>query len=201
MMPGFVTTNITNVAIQMNGNVTVTHGDYITQSSSGANLRVIAVTTAGANVSAVYLVGSVSVLDLTGNISINGVTQTVRPQVVGYSPSASDALLLNGSALASPIYPVSIAPIGEVATDPITLYGNVTITSNTTLRTANVWYNLGTGVAPDGTGCEGATTIPIQFLKEATATNTVINIIPDELGTEDAINTLTTESGNTIIEE
>jgi hypothetical protein len=112
-----------------------------------------------------------------------------------------DALLLNGSVMATAIYPVSIAPIGEVATDPITLYGNVTITSNTTLRTANVWYNLGTGVATDGTGFEGSTTIPVLFLKEATATNTVINIIPDELGTEDAINTLTTESGNTIIEE
>jgi hypothetical protein len=185
----------------MNGNVTVTHGDYITQASSGANLRVIAETTSGANVTAVYIVGSISTLDLTGNISINGVTQPVRPQVVGYSSNMIDALLLNGSVMATAIYPVSIAPIGEVATDPITLYGNVTITSNTTLRTANVWYNLGTGVATDGTGFEGSTTIPVLFLKEATATNTVINIIPDELGTEDAINTLTTESGSTIIEE
>jgi hypothetical protein len=38
-------------------------------------------------------------------------------------------------------------------------------------------------------------------LKAAPATNTVISTVSDEITTEDAINTLTTETGTRIIEE
>jgi len=39
------------------------------------------------------------------------------------------------------------------------------------------------------------------FLKQATATNTVVAIIPDVLTTEDTLNTLITEDGKQILEE
>jgi hypothetical protein len=41
----------------------------------------------------------------------------------------------------------------------------------------------------------------VNFLKECYADNLVVALIPDLLITEDAINTLTTESGDQISEE
>ena len=62
---------------------------------------------------------------------------------------------------------------------------------------------MGDGITTvtDGTGYNGSITNAVLFLKQATANNLIVASIPDELATEDAINTLTTEDGNTIIEE
>ncbi len=79
--------------------------------------------------------------------------------------------------------------------------GNVTVGSDNVLITANIWYNAGSGVAADGTGFDGATTTAVNFLKECYADNLLVALIPDLLITEDAINTLTTESGDQISEE
>ena len=79
--------------------------------------------------------------------------------------------------------------------------GNVTIAANIELHTTNVWYNLGSGVATDGTGFDGSTTVPVTFLKGSTATNIVVTAIKDMITTEDAVNTLTTEDSKTIIED
>jgi hypothetical protein len=77
---------------------------------------------------------------------------------------------------------------------PDTSYGNIGYN-------INVWYNDGTGLATDGTGFEGSTTDAVEFLKASEATNTVKVTVSDELVTEDAINTLTTEDDTAIFEE
>jgi hypothetical protein len=64
-----------------------------------------------------------------------------------------------------------------------------------------VWYNLGTGIATDGTGFNGATTEQVLFLKASTASNIVVTAIKDMITTEDAVNTLTTEDSKIIIED
>ena len=105
-------------------------------------------------------------------------------------------LAINGTYTGN-IYPIS----SNIAGYNINSIGNVLISANATLRTANVWYNIGAGAATDGTGFEGAITEAVLFLKAAPATNTVISTVSDEITTEDAINTLTTETGTRIIEE
>jgi hypothetical protein len=101
------------------------------------------------------------------------------------------------------VYPLSIVPVGrnDIGNPFVDSNGNVTIAANISLHTTNVWYNLGTGIATDGTGFDGATTVPVTFLKASTASNIVVTAIKDMITTEDAVNTLTTEDGNTIIED
>jgi hypothetical protein len=63
---------------------------------------------------------------------------------------------------------------------------------------ANVLYNSGVGTAIDGHGLTGSTTPGALFLKANTAPVVILSV---GLVTEDAINTLTTESGNEIYNE
>ena len=79
--------------------------------------------------------------------------------------------------------------------------GNVTVGAGNVLITTPTWYNWIVNVGTDETGFNGSITNAVLFLKQATANNLIVASIPDELVTEDAINTLTTEDGNTIIEE
>lgn len=96
---------------------------------------------------------------------------------------------------------------GNLTLGATATYGNAyvrTITAGTVLETetmANVWVNWIANVRADGTGMEGAITDSILFLKAAPAGNVLVASIPDNLTTEDAINTITTESGAIIIEE
>ena len=66
---------------------------------------------------------------------------------------------------------------------------------------ANVWYNSGTGTYIDGTGMTGANTAATNFLRGYPVTSTVIPGVTNAITTEDAINTLTTESGTEIYTE
>jgi hypothetical protein len=83
-------------------------------------------------------------------------------------------------------------------------YGNAyvrTITSGTVLDTANVWYTLGSGTATNGLGFNGATTVPVTFLKDRPVSFTArIPSIPDPITTEAAVNIIT-EDGNDLYEE
>jgi hypothetical protein len=65
---------------------------------------------------------------------------------------------------------------------------------------ANVWYN-GTGATIDGTGMTGANTAATNFLRGYSVTSTVIPGVSNALTTEDAINTLTTETDDEIYTE
>ena len=106
-------------------------------------------------------------------------------------------LAING--VYSGVYPYAREQAGSA--DIVTAGGNVTVGEGNVLITARSWYNLGANIATDSTGFNGAITNAVLFLKQATANNLIVASIPDELATEDAINTLTTEDGNTIIEE
>jgi hypothetical protein len=66
---------------------------------------------------------------------------------------------------------------------------------------ANVWYNSGVGTYVDGTGMTGSNTAATNFLREYSVTSTVIPGISNPITTEDAINTLTTETDNEIYTE
>ena len=189
--------------LELSGNITVSSGDYITQSSTGANVTVL---TTGANISNVsvsyYGITTLNTGKVSGNIAVNGSNVAVYPTNVTGNITLNSQIIINGTSTGN-VYPLSIVPVGR-NNDGIPFVdsnGNVTIAANISLHTTNVWYNLGSGVATDGTGFDGATTVPVTFLKGSTATNIVVTAIKDMITTEDAVNTLTTEDGNTIIED
>ena len=188
-----VTANPTQI-LRLNTNISANIGDTITQATSGANAKVLSYENVFGNLILVsynnaarfdMLVGNAIV---ASNIAINGVY------------TSNIILYPNG-----PIYPISSNIAGFIG---LTDGGNVnvtvstsdvaTINANTHLQQSNVWYNIGTGTATDGTGLEGATTESALFIKQELAILNATSIKPDELVTEDAINTLTTE-GNTIV--
>jgi hypothetical protein len=79
---------------------------------------------------------------------------------------------------------------------PNTILGNTTV--GNLLYNANVFYNAGIGRALDGSGLTGSITSAALFLKGYPIVNGIIPGIPNELVTEDAINTINTE-GNVAI--
>ena len=203
-----------NVAILMSGNITANAGSYLTQTSSGANLLVVDSTT-GANILAQYTTSTV--LDIIGNVEIDGETANVRPVTVGVSPNISANLLINGTAtsniqlFSAPVYPLVSTLTGYRANDTqidingvsgIDENGNVIVAANTVLNSSNVWV-VGNVVANVSAGIFEIDTASIQvnFLKEETANDILRTIIPDIMTTEDTLNILITEDGKQILEE
>jgi hypothetical protein len=74
------------------------------------------------------------------------------------------------------------------------------VRAEVTVQFANVWYN-GTGDTIDGTGMTGANTAATNFLRGYPVTSSVIPGVSNPLTTEDAINTLTTETDDEIYTE
>jgi hypothetical protein len=189
--------NYSNVTVQLSGNLQANVGNYITQTSSGANLQIVATNAGGTNVLARYTTVTQLITGL-GNLKLNGSNVGVYSTSVGVTPLTTSNLAING--VYSGVYPYAKEQAGSA--DIVTAGGNVTVGAGNVLITARSWYNLGAAnIATDGTGFNGAITNAVLFLKQATANNLIVASIPDELATEDAINTLTTEDGNTIIEE
>ena len=75
------------------------------------------------------------------------------------------------------------------------------VTAQVNVYYSNIWLNNGSGTAADGTGFTGANTTAVNFLRGFTVTSTVIPGISNPLTTEDAINTLTTETDDEIYTE
>jgi hypothetical protein len=188
--------NYSNVTVQLSGNLQANVGNYITQTSSGANLQIVATNAGGTNVLARYTTVT-QLITGTGNLRLNGSNVGVYPTSVGVTPLTTSNLAING--VYSGVYPYARQQAGTA--DIVTAGGNVTVGAGNVLITVRSWYNLGANIATDSTGFNGAITSAVLFLKQATANNLIVASIPDELATEDAINTLTTEDGNTIIEE
>jgi hypothetical protein len=185
------------VTVQLSGNLQANVGSYITQASSGANLQIVATNAGGTNVLARYTTVT-QLITGSGNLKLNGTNVGVYSTSVAVTPLTTSNLAING--VYSGVYPYARQQAGSA--DIVTAGGNVTVGAGNILITARSWYNLGTAnIATDGTGFDGAITNAVLFLKQATANNLIVASIPDELVTEDAINTLTTEDGNTIIEE
>ena len=188
--------NHSNVTVGLSGNLQANIGNYITQASSGANLIIVLTNAGGTNALARYntvtqlIVGS-------GNLALNGSNLAVYPTSAGTNPVVTSNLIINGNY--SNVYPYAREQAGSA--DIVSIGGNVTVGSGNVLIRANVWYNLGSGIATDGTGFTGAITNAVLFLKDAVANNLVVAGTPDELSTEDTINTMTTEDGQKIIEE
>jgi len=73
-----------------------------------------------------------------------------------------------------------------------------TVVAEVDVYYSNVWYNSGTSTITDGSGFTGANTQAVNFLRGRSVTSTVIPGVTNALTTEDAINTLTTETDDEI---
>ena len=180
----------------LSGNLQANIGSYITQTGSGANLQIVLTNTGGTNVLARYTTVTQLITGL-GNLKLNGSNVGVYPTSVGTNPVVTSNLAINGNY--SNVYPYARQQAGSA--DIVSVGGNVTVGAGNVLIRANIWYNLGSGAATDGTGFTGAITNAVLFLKDALANNLVVAGTSDELSTEDTINTITTEDGRKIIEE
>jgi hypothetical protein len=76
-----------------------------------------------------------------------------------------------------------------------------TVVAEVDVYYANVWYNSGTSTIVDGSGFTGANTQAVNFLRGYSVTSSVIPGVSNPLTTEDAINTLTTETDDEIYTE
>jgi hypothetical protein len=176
----YTVTNVISYTLTLTDSITANIGDLITQATTGANARILAFeNTANSKLTVSY----------NNPISFNFLGNTVV---------ALSNIAINGNYTGN-VYPVSSSLAGKF----IDAQGNVTILANTKLITANIWLNHGAGnlIATDGTGFEGATTVPALFIKAELAILNATNIKRDILITEDAINTLTTETDTELTEE
>jgi hypothetical protein len=186
------TVRFSNAISYINSNANVISanvGDTITQLTSGTSATILAFENAA------------------GNLILVSYNNTNRFNLLSGNVVAASNVALNGFYTGN-TYPISSNIAGFIG---LTDGGNVnvvvgtsdvaTIKSNTQLQQSNVWYNLGTGTATDGTGLAGATTVPALFIKSELAILNATSIKADELTTEDAINMLTTEDGTVITEE
>jgi hypothetical protein len=186
--PSYVVQFSNAISVTVGANViTANVGDTITQSTTGTNATVLGFE------------------NTAGNILILAYNNANRFDFLSGNVVAISNVALNGTYTGN-VYPISSNLAGYVG---ITDNGNVTVSateiatikSNTPLQQSNIWLNLGANVATDGTGLLGAGTVPALFIKSELAILSATSIKPDILVTEDAINTLTTEDGNEIIEE
>jgi hypothetical protein len=180
-----------SISIYLGSNVTVSIGDTVTESTTGA---VLTVTTAVTNANVIFArYDSLELLSTAGNVQING-GANISLTASLINTSAVQALLINDVA-------VSVYPISQVLQGKVDPTGSVIIDANVTLQTANVWYELGATTASNGAGFEDTNTEPVLFLKAGPASFTRrIPSIPDPITTEDAVNIIT-EDGNDLYEE
>lgn len=179
--------DFSNVVVTMSANIAANVGDYITQTTSNANVLVMASTSGDPNVFVTYT--TIDLLDTAGNIYINGTDANIRPLTSGVDPVLTSNLAINGTYTGN-VYPLINRFIGY----DIDTTGNTTIGSGNILVTANVWSNVSANVSA-GIYERDTVSEQILFLKAEPATYTV-GII-----TENAVNILTTEDGDIIIEE
>jgi len=186
--PSYVVQFSNAISVTVGANIfTPNVGDTITQATTGTNATVLGFE------------------NVAGNILILAYNNANRFNFLSGNVVAISNVALNGTYTGN-IYPISSNLAGYIGT---TDNGNVivsateiaTIKSNTPLQQSNIWLNLGANVATDGTGLLGAGTVPALFIKSELAILSATSIKPEILVTEDAINTLTTEDGNEIIEE
>ena len=151
-----------------------------------ANVSALATANIATNTPGVVFIGAERITYWTANTVSNTLGQIRRGT--------------QGTAISSHNVNAGVVDGSTRQTVPDSWHGNVTVGGNV-LITATSWYNLGANIATDGAGFNGSVTDAVLFLKQAVADELVVSGIPDELVTEDAINTLTTENGQTIIEE
>jgi hypothetical protein len=191
--------NYSPVTVELSKNLQANVGNYITQTSSGANLEIVSTNAGGTNVLARYTTVT-QLMTGFGNLKLNDNNIGVYPTSVRVTPLPTSNLAING--VYSGVYPYAREQAGSV--DIVTAGGNVTIGTGNVLTTARSWYTAGTSTATDGLGFEGDNTAPIVFLKGAYyATETVVlETAPDTAFTTEAVNSIiSTENDNPIIRE
>jgi hypothetical protein len=165
--------------VGLNSNITVTSGDYITQTYEiepnvyiTANATVQQSVTDSMYVSLVY--ADTTIFELgTSNIAINGGTVTsIHPTTSVYIANVSNQISINGT-ISSDIAPLAMNLLtasdstNGYVTGPVDANGNVTVKANVTLKTDNAWYIPIPGVAPaDGLGFQFTDSTQVLFLKE-----------------------------------
>ena len=173
----YTVTDIVSYTLTLSNSIQANVGDTITQALSGASATVL------------------SFENLAGNLVLVNYNNTNQFNFLTGNVVASSNVAINGA------YTGNVYPISSVIAGKVDSVGNITVTANTVLQTANIWLNLGANVATDGTGLDGATTVPALFIKAELAILNSTNIKADELITEDAINMLSTEDGTVLTEE
>ena len=211
-----------NAIIITNANITANVGDYITQSSTGANLEVLTVT-GGTNVTVRYT--SVEKLDVGYNtnlsLTINGEHINEYPISIEYVVSTPTQLalvrnnvqIITGNTIVSSggqsvtefapyVYPLSFELAGLI--EPNGTYQVEVTDANVTLRQTTMWYQSGNTTITNGDGFDGTNTVQVDFLREHPASFTDRPpALSSVLVTEGAVNNrIITEDGkNQLIEE
>ena len=190
------------IVLQMSGNVTANVGDYITQPidrlGNEANLIVTVSASGNANVTAKYVDVYPLITTRFANIKLNGnwLSGNVYPAAV-FEANTGITNIAKNSAITA-VYPLATKRTGYI--NGLDINGNITLPAGTMSVSSVSWYNVGANTATDGTGFEGAVTEQVLFLKDAEATDISEDTVPgNEFLTEDAVNTLITETGNVTI--
>ena len=164
-----------DAAIITNGNVTANVGDYVTQSTTGANLQVVTSST-GANIVARYLTSEK--LDFgfsSGDIAVNGTPANVYPVTVGFIAPTNANLTIANNQIGS-VFAVEIDSQGQNYSQGTTIAFNTE--SFSTLATANITINTTTGAIVDAVVTDGGngyvTTTLVSIIKPNPVTANII---------------------------
>jgi hypothetical protein len=137
----------------------------------------------------------------TGNqqqlrVSIDGVPTFIN----AYNEVASSSTTVSYTGTDGNLVTVTVE-YGNTITFVTGLTSGSTVVAEVDIYYANVWYNSGVGTITDSLGFTGANTQAVNFLRGYSVTSSVIPGVSNPLTTEDAINTLTTETDNEIYTE
>jgi hypothetical protein len=129
-------------------------------------------------------------------VSVDGVPTFIN----AYNEVASSSTTVSYTGTDGNLVTVTVE-YGNTITFVTGLTSGSTVVAEVDVYYANVWYNSGVGTITDGLGFTGANTAATNFLKAYPVTSTVIPGVSNALTTEDAINTLTTETDDEIYTE
>ncbi|CAB4128986.1 hypothetical protein UFOVP112_119 [uncultured Caudovirales phage] len=142
-------------ALHLTSNVSASIGDLITQIDANTSVTSLTVrvleTVANTKTVPVVITGG----GITGLPDV--FDNPLGFDIMGFDNTTSQ-IYINGNI--TPAYIISGTIIGTV-----TPSGTVTVSANTVVETANLWYNRGFGVPSDGHGIINSTTSQAEFLK------------------------------------
>jgi hypothetical protein len=129
-------------------------------------------------------------------VSVNGTPTFIN----AYNEVASSSTTISYTGTDGNLVTVTVE-YGNNITFVTGLTSGSTVVAEVDVYYANVWYNSGIGTITDGSGFTGANTTATNFLRGYPVTSTAIPGVSNPLTTEDAINTLTTETDDEIYTE
>ena len=137
----------------------------------------------------------------TGNRQQLRVSVDGKPTFINaYNEIASSSTIVSYTGTDGNLVTVTVE-YGNTITFVTGLTNGSTVVAEVDVYYANVWLNSGVGTITDGLGFTGANTTATNFLRGYPVTSTVIPGVSNPMTTEDAINTLTTETDDEIYTE